>query len=136
MTGYRSRFLRHDCDAGGNCFIEKLPSWDALLDGADFPRGIIPMDIDGFVEINGHYLFLEQKGPGVILCQPGQGHALRSLARLLRVTVAFFRPAGDDAYDVIWNTTGDPTAIVRASQDQLAAMLHAWALNADAEVAA
>ena len=131
MTGYRSRFLRHNCSGGENCFIDRLPSWDGLLDASKFPRGIIPMDIDGFVEINGHYLFLEQKGPGVILCQPGQGYALRALARLPRVTVVFFRPAGTDQYDVIWNDTGEPTTMVSATEVQLAAMLHAWSLNAD-----
>lgn len=130
MTGYRSRHLRHKCGING-CFIDALPSWDSLLEAANFPRSIRPMDIDGFVEINSHFLFMEQKGESVPLCQGGQSYALRALASLPRVTVVFFRPADDNSYDVIWNTTGGPTAMVRATEQQLGARLHMWALEAE-----
>lgn len=36
--------------------------WD-FLEGA-FPRGIMPMDFDGTVEIGGHFLIFETKDPG------------------------------------------------------------------------
>lgn len=50
--------LRHQCDTQG-CYKEKLPDW-GILDGC-FPRGIRPSDVDGIVEINGHFLMLEWK---------------------------------------------------------------------------
>jgi hypothetical protein len=50
--------LRHHCQRDG-CYKDRLPDW-GILDGC-FPRGIRPSDIDGCVEINGHFLMLEWK---------------------------------------------------------------------------
>lgn len=58
------RFL-NQCNAAGikdpvRFLISKLPQTYGWLKGA-FPRGILPTDIDGLVEINGHFLLMEFK---------------------------------------------------------------------------
>jgi hypothetical protein len=88
MTGYRSKHFRHDCSAE-DCYVQQLPLWDDLIEC--FPRGIRPTDIDGMVEINGHFLFLEEKRQGAIP-HDGQRMALKKLSRFHGVTVVFFRP--------------------------------------------
>lgn len=90
MTGYRSPYFRHNCAASG-CYYETLPDWGDLIDC--FPRGIRPTDVDGMVEINGNFLFLEQKGPGVPLIE-AQRRALRTLSELPGITTMFIRPPG------------------------------------------
>ena len=51
--------IRWDCTKSG-CYKDKcIPDW-GFLDGA-FPRGIRPTDVDGAVEIDGRFLFLEWK---------------------------------------------------------------------------
>lgn len=88
MTGFRHKSFRHKCTDKG-CYIDSLPSWD-FLDGA-FPRGIIPTDIDGMVEVNGHVLFLEEKRAGTSI-KSGQLSAFRALSLLSNVRVALTRP--------------------------------------------
>jgi hypothetical protein len=85
MTGFRHKSFRYDCGQSQNCYIQSLPSWD-FLDGV-FPRGIIPTDIDGMVEVNGHLLFLEEKRAGAGP-KTGQLSAFRALSRLPGVKVA------------------------------------------------
>lgn len=89
MTGYKSSFFRHDCDAKG-CYYEQLPNWDDLIEC--FPRKIRPTDVDGMVEINGHFLFLEEKRAGVGPDE-GQRRALLKLSERPSITTVFFRPA-------------------------------------------
>jgi hypothetical protein len=60
LTGYRSSALRHECLRDG-CFQDRLPSWDWMA--GCFPRGIMPTDLDGVVEINGHVLFIDRSVP-------------------------------------------------------------------------
>ena len=53
--------MRWDCKQRGECYLDKhMPNW-GFLKGA-FPRGIEPTDLDGWVEINRHFLTLEWKG--------------------------------------------------------------------------
>lgn len=55
--------------------------WDwAILDGCFGETRIKPTDIDGMVERNGNFLFLETKAPGAALPQ-GQEIALKQLVR-------------------------------------------------------
>lgn len=95
MTGYRSKFFRHDCACHG-CYVQQLPSWDDLIEA--FPRRIRPTDIDGMVEVNGSILVLEEKcaGKGP---DEGQRRALKVLAGFPGITVAFFRPTADGQND-------------------------------------
>jgi len=64
-------------------FNRNAVDWTIL---APLPRGCIPSDIDGFLEINRHFLFLEAKGPGGELSR-GQEMALKRLADVDQITV-------------------------------------------------
>jgi hypothetical protein len=55
-----------------------------------FPRGIMPTDLDGVVEINGHVLFIEQKGRGGSI-HGGQARLLRVLERFPDAAVWLIR---------------------------------------------
>lgn len=107
MTGYRSKFFRHDCACHG-CYVEQLPCWDDLIEA--FPRGIRPTDIDGMVEVAGSILVLEEKcaGKGP---DEGQRRALKVLASFPRITVVFFRPVTDGQDDplevLVFPATGE-----------------------------
>lgn len=126
VTGYRSKFFRHNCDDSG-CFFQSLPSWDEFIE--QFPRGIRPTDVDGLVEINDSFLFLEQKGAGVPMPQ-GQFHAFKRLASRPRVTVVIFRPAAhDDFYEVM--VLPRPAEWETVTADEFKARLSRWAMRAD-----
>ena len=132
MTGYRSKFFRHNCCDRG-CYVEQLPAWDDLLEA--FPRRIRPSDIDGMVEVNGNFLFLEEKcaGKGP---DEGQRLAFRALSSIPRVTVVFFRPAfpgADDPLEVL--TFPNPTGWQPITRDQFKHWLTQWAISADRDAA-
>lgn len=57
--------LRWDCEKRHECYLKQLPKWGCIEDC--FPGKIAPTDVDGMVEINGNFLFLEWKRPNVIL---------------------------------------------------------------------
>lgn len=127
MTGYRSSFFRHSCRSAG-CYVDSLPCWDDLIEC--FPRKIRPTDVDGFVEINGQFLFLEEKQAGAGPDE-GQRIALRRLASLPGVTVAFFRPGKASDYEVLI-FDGEPAQGWRpCSKHQFFAWLRRWAQRAD-----
>lgn len=128
MTGYRSKFLRHECARSG-CYIDKLPCWDDLI--TMFPRSIRPMDVDGMVEINGHFLFLEEKQAGKGL-ESGQGAALRMLSRIPGVTVTVFRPGANTDLEVLVLDGGVPSGFTGVSRTQFFSWCRVWAQEADA----
>lgn len=124
MTGFRTTQFRYSC-ADRGCYHDALPSWDAFLDA--FPRSICPTDIDGMVEINGQFLFLEQKGEGVPM-KTGQLLAFRRLGRIPNVTVVIFRPI-HDGYEVM--VFPRPALWEPISIDEFKARLSRWAQRAD-----
>lgn len=131
MTGYRSSNFRHECARDG-CYNESLPCWDDLI--AAFPRRIRPTDVDGLVEINGHALFLEQKGPGVPLPE-GQRRALRSLSRREAISTVFFRPpisAASDLECLFFGSEREMDGWQPFSRGALLEWLGDWAAKADA----
>ena len=89
--------IKWDCPTDG-CYRDFLPDWTPLNDC--FPRaGIRVGDIDGMVEVGGHFLFMEWKPPRVTIPE-GQMKALTRLSRLPRVTVL-----------ILWGqTTAEPVA--------------------------
>lgn len=127
VTGYRSSFFRHQCATLG-CYIDSLPCWDDMIEL--FPRKIRPTDVDGFVEINGQFLFLEEKvrGKGP---EEGQRKALKLLATLPGVTVAFFRPGKVADYEVLIFDGSEPQGWRECSRNQWYAWLRKWAQTAD-----
>ena len=128
MTGYRSTYLRHDCRTVG-CYIDGLPCWDELIE--QFPRKVRPTDVDGFVELGGRFLFIEEKRAGVGPDE-GQRRALRLLANLPPVTVLFMRPS-DTARDVeaLVYDGSEPRGWQPMTTSGLHAWLRTWALAAD-----
>lgn len=127
VTGYRSQRFRHQC-ADSGCYIASLPDWGELI--KCFPRGIHPTDVDGFVEINGHLLFLEEKQEGRGFDTDGQRLALRALSRLPRVTVIVFRPIGEDIETLIF--AGEyASGWQRRTQPEFLDCLRQWAIRAD-----
>jgi hypothetical protein len=129
MTGYRSHYFRWNCRNKG-CYYEQLPDWDDLIEC--FPRKIRPTDIDGMVEINGHFLFLEEKGPG---CTPddGQRIALRRLSQYPDVTTVLFRPSIRQPGDLecLVYGQGEPRGFQPRSRDSFKNWLRGWAAHAD-----
>lgn len=127
MTGYRSRFFRHTCQGQG-CYVAQLPSWDDLIEC--FPRNIRPTDIDGLVEINGHFLFLEEKRAGASPDE-GQRRALVELSKRERTTVVFMRPGVVADLDVLVLVGGKGTGWIPYSREEFRTWLVAWAARAD-----
>lgn len=128
MTGYRSSFFRHQCAALG-CYVDSLPCWDEMIQL--FPRKIRPTDVDGFVEINGQFLFLEEKVRGASPHE-GQRRALKLLATLPGVTVVFFRPGATTDYEVLVFDGGEVEGWRKCSKNQWHAWLRRWIRDADA----
>lgn len=132
MTGHRTSAWRHDCQGPKGCFIAGLPSWDELV--SCFPGKVAPSDIDGMVEINANFLFIEQKGAGVPFSgdNGGQFRALKVLAELPDVTVLFIRPGVRSDYEFLL-LDGTPGPVVReCSKGQLHGWLRNWSQKARA----
>lgn len=128
MTGYRSSFFRHDCNQRG-CYIEQLPDWGDLIDC--FPRKIRPTDIDGMVEINGQFLFLEEKSAGKAP-DAGQSQALYELSKLPPVTTVFFRPgAASDLEVLTYGGLRQGQGWQPSTREEFHARIRRWAIHAD-----
>jgi hypothetical protein len=128
MTGYKCRYLRHRCDDKG-CYLDQLPSWDDLLDC--FPRKIRPTDIDGMVEINGHFLFLEEKRAGAGP-DDGQRLALKALSTRPGVTTVFFRPGAKSELEMLtFGLKHPPEGWQPVSRESFKQWLSDWAIAAD-----
>lgn len=120
--------FRHDCSRQG-CLQATLPSWDWMR--GCFPRGIMPTDIDGMVEINGQILFIEQKRCGVSL-SGGQSAAFKSLAKNPNVTVWFIRPTIDpQVFECLVKDGSSSTGWRRQNLAQMRAFLNAWSEAAE-----
>jgi hypothetical protein len=127
MTGFKHSTFRHKCPDDG-CYINRLPSWD-YMDGC-FPRGIIPTDVDGMVEINGSFLFLEEKRANA--CPPpGQLAALKSLSRLDRVHVALLRPSAVSEMQLLVLRNGCGTGWQDVTREDIRWWLAKWGDAAD-----
>lgn len=131
MTGFRSAFFRDRCSISG-CYIERLPDWGDII--AQFPRGIIPTDIDGMVEINGRFLFLEEKSmPGASM-SGGQQKALARLSHLPGVTVMVFRPGRHAELDVLEMNERGATGFQPCDRADFLARIGEWASRAERSV--
>lgn len=128
MTGYRSSFFRHNCVADG-CYIDGLPCWDDLIEA--FPRKIRPTDVDGMVEINNHFLFLEEKQRGVAP-EEGQRKALLALSTWPNHTVLFVRPGSASECECLMYAAGKASGWTACSRADLMWWLRSWARDADA----
>lgn len=90
MSGYKSSKMRYDCKTSG-CAMDRKTSWDDLI--SNLP--CTPTDIDGLVEIDRNFLFLEEKGnSGSWDLSSGQGLALSRLSQIPNILVVFFCRTG------------------------------------------
>ena len=64
----------------------RLTDWHRILGGEKLQRGIMPSDIDGVIESNGHFLVFEVKRPGEET-SVGQEIMLRALSKISIFTV-------------------------------------------------
>jgi len=110
----------------------KLWGW---LKGS-FPRGILPMDVDGEVEINGFFLRLEKKQESSIknkIMPTGQKRCIESLLNTGKFTVLLI---GEDSNEravcyQIWKSKEEKGEIVDCSQEDIRDVCRAWASWAD-----
>jgi len=121
--------LRWDCPSHG-CYRDSLPDWTPLNDC--FPRaGIRVSDIDGMVEVSGHFLFIEWKHPNLDVPE-GQLRALQRLSNLPRCTVLIVwgvTTSNPEKWQVI--SDGTLGAIHPVDFDTWHAFITAWASLAD-----
>lgn len=98
MTGYKSKYLRHDCNKSG-CYFNRISDWSDIIE--ILPHHIRPTDIDGGVHIKDHFLFLDEKSINAGIA-PGQRYYYKALSKRERMTIAVFRPghSGDICIDV------------------------------------
>lgn len=90
------RFANACTTPGPSCYARGLPGWDRI--NYRLPGQVAVTDIDGMVEIGGHFLFIEQKGRGVPI-PDGQRRALLMLTDAChRITVLITRPGADDQH--------------------------------------
>lgn len=128
MTGFRHSSFRHRCESNG-CYIEALPWWNDIAEC--FPRGIIPTDIDGMVEIGGHILFLEEKSIGKHIDE-GQRKALKALSSKDNVTVVVFRPGLKSEMEMLVFREGTSTdGWQKVTRVDFLEWLRHWAFRAD-----
>ena len=107
---------------------ETVTDWGEILQGVELPRGIQPSDIDGVIEINHNFLFLECKHP-TEKTKRGQRLMLERLAKMRGVTVIRII-RGDDGVEEIYNYGTRKTT--RTSPVDFIALIEGWAEKADA----
>lgn len=107
----------------------KRSIWDWQRLAPCFPRGILPTDIDGFVELNDRFLLIEGKKTGVPL-KEGQRKTFERLFRLNRMVEGVF------TIIVIWGNAKAgrvdrlqfwPSDPIDADWPQFMAYVQAWA---------
>jgi len=129
------KFLDACYDAGikrPEAFImSKMPQVYGWLKGA-FPRGILPTDIDGEVEISGHFLRMEFKHESAMRngrIPRGQHAALKSLINTGRFTVLLVgtNDGGDTTCFEVWHHNGKITPLKDADKSGVYDFCSRWA---------
>ncbi len=73
-------------------FVKSLPAeYDGIFDWSwvegIFPRGIMPTDVDGMIELHGHFFIFETKGTEFTMVPRGQLYLIEALLRTGYFTV-------------------------------------------------
>jgi hypothetical protein len=137
MTGFRwAGEFRYSCVDRG-CYHNSLPDWSWMR--GLFPRNIRPTDVDGMVEVNGYFLFIEQKGAHAHFTE-GQRLAFRRLAYSPAITVLIIRPGKLAEYEHlvfdyrrVVTRTIEQAGFTDITRDDLAMKLCLWAEFAEAD---
>jgi hypothetical protein len=129
------KFLDACYDAGikrPEAFIlSKMPQVYGWLKGA-FPRGILPTDIDGEVEINGHFLRMEFKHESAMRngrIPRGQHAALKALINTGRFTVLLVGTddGGSPVCFEVWHHNGSITTLKEGGAKAIFDLCARWA---------
>lgn len=115
----------------------KASIWDWAPLGRCFPRGILPMDIDGWTEVGGVFLVLEGKAPGVPL-KPGTVNTFRRMSNWNKTVPNLFTIVvlwGDAKAGRIERLQFWPNPPFDGGWPQLIAYVEAWAENAEERAA-
>lgn len=135
------RFINACFDAGikrPEAFLmSKMPQVYNWLKGA-FPRGILPTDIDGEVEINGHFLRLEFKHDTALRngrIPKGQHSALKALIGTGKFTVLLVgtNDKGEPTCFELWCAGGKVTKLKECDSRKVYEVCERWAKHADAQ---
>lgn len=114
-----------------DAFVGGLWDWNCLS-GCFGGGRISPTDVDGLVERNRHFLFLEAKPPGGEL-PTGQRITLTNLSRQPNTTCIVINgdPKTENVTGITRIENGVPTAIGDPSRAMLRTIVSAWYARAD-----
>lgn len=118
--------IKWDCRARRACYVrERLPDW-AMLAGCFAPEpNVSPMDIDGVVEQNGRFLFLEEKSPAGSLSAK-QIVMFKALARQGNTCIAFWGHKNNVQSMIVFGLDGWEPVKRPAGIDDLRSAVSAW----------
>lgn len=110
--------------------LSKMPQVYNWLKGC-FPRGILPTDIDGEVEINGHFLRFEFKHENALrtgAIPKGQHSALCALVKagLFTVLLIGVNDMGEPTCCEIWHHNGVKTPLRECNKDFIRSVCVRW----------
>lgn len=114
--------MRHNCETHG-CRMDQRTD-PAILDGL-LPRGASFGDMDGWAEINGHFLFVEFKSPGAPIPM-GQKMALERLSRLPKCSVLVVFADENLVSGYQWILNGKWKSEMTADVDQVRNLVRVW----------
>lgn len=109
--------------------------WDWAELSAAFTGKIRPCDIDGIVEINGHFLVIEAKPAHEMPPDGGQRRVLDELAKLPRFTVLVLYGDPLTGVAVRWQVIGTKENSRPCSMAEVVAFCAAWERRARVEAA-
>lgn len=123
-------YYRNPCDRP-TCNMNPAVRTDpAILDGV-LPRGASLSDIDGFVEINGHFLAIEFKPPGFEFTRDkGQQYMLERLSLVPNFTVMIVGAIGPNVYDARYVFDGEIHQPFQCSTELLRKIVSEWGIEA------
>lgn len=130
-----------DCYSSGikdpvRFLIDKMPRVYGFLKGA-FPRNILPTDVDGEVEINGHFLRLEFKHEKCLrngMVPRGQAQAFKSLVNTGKFTVFYIGHNSNGSVTLLDILAGSESGIKTkridpCDESRLRAACERWAVD-------
>lgn len=142
MNLYEDRVIRFldECYAAGikrpeQFLLSKMPQVYSWLKGA-FPRGILPTDVDGEVEINGQFLRMEFKHENALrngAIPKGQHRALKGLISTGKFTVILvgMSDAGIPTCFEAWYPNGTIAKLSDCNHEQVKDFCQRWSNYAE-----